>query len=262
MLKKLLKYDLKYTFKFLLVFYVLAIIFALLARAFLGTENSFVLNIFGEIFRGASISMMFSIGINNLMRMWVWFKNRVYGDESYLTHTLPIEKRTHYLSKIITSVITMFVSVAVIALTLIVGFGTKENFEFIKQTLDMMTENYGGEFIIFVVTILFVLFLELLNALQCGFTGIIMGYRMYDKKIGFSVFFGFLTYMISQGAALAAVFLASAVKGDFNTLFSAGNANFETLKGFIYIALSAYTAIIIINCIVNIKLFKKGVNVD
>ena len=40
-----------------------------------------------------------NIILNNLMRLWARFKNNFYGDESYLTHTLPINKKTLYLSK-------------------------------------------------------------------------------------------------------------------------------------------------------------------
>ena len=69
MLKKLLKYDLERSFKFLLIFYSLALFFALLTRIFFSIENSFIMNIIGEITSGATISMICSILINNLMRI-------------------------------------------------------------------------------------------------------------------------------------------------------------------------------------------------
>ena len=55
MLKKLLKYDLESIFKFLLIFYSLALFFALLTRIFLSIENSFIINIIGEIKSGETI---------------------------------------------------------------------------------------------------------------------------------------------------------------------------------------------------------------
>ena len=96
MLRKLLKYELKSIFKFLIIFYVLAIFFSILTRIFFSFENSLMLEILAEIAQGAAISMMCSTLINNIMRLWVRFKSHYYGDESYLTHTLPIEKSTHY----------------------------------------------------------------------------------------------------------------------------------------------------------------------
>ena len=122
MLKKLLKYDLKNMFKFLVIFYVIALFFAILTRIFLNIENSLVMKIIGQVCSGVTISMIFNILINNLMRSWIRFKQNLYGDESYLTHTLPIEKKTLYLSKIITAIITMFVSIVVIGLTLFIAY--------------------------------------------------------------------------------------------------------------------------------------------
>ena len=97
MLKKLLKYDLQNIFKFLIIFYGLALFFGILTRIFLSIDNSFIMNLIGQICSGACISMMFSILINNLMRLWVRFKQNLYGDESYLIHTLPVDKKVLYL---------------------------------------------------------------------------------------------------------------------------------------------------------------------
>ena len=132
MLGKLLKYDLKNIFKFLAIFYSLALFFATLTRIFFSIENSLVMNIIAQICSGTAISMMFSILINNLMRMWVRFKHNLYGDESYLTHTLPVKKHTLYLSKSIVAVITLFTSVVVIGGTLFIAYYSKENIEILK----------------------------------------------------------------------------------------------------------------------------------
>ena len=107
MLKKLLKYDLKNVYKVLIVFYILSLFFAILARIFLNIENSFILNVIGKICSGVTISMIANILINNLMRLWVRFKTNLYSDESYLTHTLPVDKKTLYLSKIFSAVLSL-----------------------------------------------------------------------------------------------------------------------------------------------------------
>ena len=125
MLKKLLKYDLKYIFKVLIVFYGIGIFFAVLTRIFLNIENSFIMDIIGKVCSGVTISMIFNILINNIMRLWVRFKNNFYKDESYLTHTLPVDKSTLYLSKILTSIITLFVSVFVSGILLFIAYYSK-----------------------------------------------------------------------------------------------------------------------------------------
>ena len=71
-------------------------------------ENSLVFEIVSQIAFGTAISMMVSSLINTLMRSWVRFVRNVYKDESYLTHTLPVEKNSIYISKVITALITIF----------------------------------------------------------------------------------------------------------------------------------------------------------
>lgn len=263
MLRKLLKYDLQNIFKFLIIFYSLAAFFGVLTRVFFSFENSFVLNILGQITTGATISMLCSILINNLMRMWVRFKYNLYGDESYLTHTLPVEKHTHYLSKILTAVITLFTSLAVIGAVLFAAYYSKENLQLVKNLLLPLAEIYDSSILGILVAFLFVLFLEFLNILQCGFTGIILGHRMNNAKTGLSVLFGFVTFGVTQGLVLVIMFLVALFNKDFMNLFVTNTAiNIDTIKIAIYIAIATYTLISILLCFVNIKLFKKGVNVD
>ena len=79
MLNKLLKYDFKSINIVLIVFYGLSIFFSLLTRIFLSIEDSFICEIIGKICSGTTIAMFFNIIINNLMRLWVRFKNNLYG---------------------------------------------------------------------------------------------------------------------------------------------------------------------------------------
>ncbi len=263
MLKKLLKYDLESIFKVLIIFYILALVFGILTRVFFSVENSFVARILGEISQGAAISMMCSTLINNILRMWARFKSHLYNDESYLTHTLPVEKRTHYLSKISTTVITLFSSFAWICIVLFVAYYSKENLQWFKNVLLPFAEIYDSSVLGILLLFVFVLFLEFLNILQCGFTGIILGHRRNSAKTGFSVLFAGLTFMVSQGIIIAVLFFIAIFNKDFMNLFVTNNVlDIETIKNMVYIAISSYTFVSVIICFVNIKLFKKGVNVD
>ena len=142
MLNKLLKYDLRYVYKILVVFYILTLIFALLTRLFSSIDNSVLFYILSKICSGVTISFIFNILINSIMRVWVRFTKNIYGDESYLTHTLPVEKKKIYLSKFLSSVVTMFTSVAVILVVLFIAYFSKENFDFIKGMLDYIALSY------------------------------------------------------------------------------------------------------------------------
>jgi len=263
MLKRLLKYDLTSIFKFLLIFYSLALFFGLSTRFFLSFDNSLALEIIGRICSGAAISMMFSIMINNMMRLWVRFKANFYSDESYLTHTLPIDRRTQYMSKFITAVITMLVSVLVIALTLFLAYYSKENMELVKSILFPIADSFNISAGILVAAMIGIIFLEFLNILQCGFTGIILGHRMLSGKVGLSVVFGFVVSSATQILLTAVLFTCGIFNKDIMNIFMTnGPLNFETFKLLTVISLIVYTVIVGAVCLINIKLFKRGVNVE
>lgn len=263
MLKYLLKYDLKNIFKFLMIFYSLALFFGTLGRLFSGVENSLAMEIIGSICSGAAISMMFSILINNLMRLWVRFKQNLYGDEAYLTHTLPVKKQTLYLSKIITAVISVFVSVIVIALTLFITYYSKGNIEFIKNLLLPFANVYESSVLKVVLAFLVIFFLEFANILQAGFTGIILGHKMNSAKTGFSVLYGFLVYMATQAFAILVLLFVGLFNKDFMNLFVTNSAiDIDAIKVVVWLAMAIYSICLIVIYFVNQHLFKKGVNVD
>ena len=263
MLKKLLKYDLEKTYKILIIFYSLSIFFSILTRIFLSIENSFILNIIGKFCGGVTISMIFNILINNLIRLWVDFKNNLYKDESYLIHTLPIDKKTLYLSKTLTAIITLFTSILVIALSLFIAYYSKENIELLKTILFPIANMYNSTILGVLLSFLFISFLEIFNGLQAGYTGIILGHKMNNAKTGFSVLYGFISYMAIQVFGLLVIFITGIFNKDIMNLFITNEIiNIDMVKMIINMALFTYLATAIINYLINLKLFKKGVNVD
>ena len=97
MLGKLLKYDLKYMLRNMVVFYILTIFFALTTRILFSLDQSIIVNILAHISSGCMFSMIGSVLINTMLRSWVRFKDSLYKDESYLTHTLPVTKNNIYI---------------------------------------------------------------------------------------------------------------------------------------------------------------------
>lgn len=263
MLRKLLKYDLKDIYKVLIIFYILSLFFAATTRIMFEFSNSVVMNVISSILSGVTISMIFNIIVNNIMRMWANFRRNFYGDESYLTHTLPLKKSELYLSKTLSAAISLLLSTAVIILTLLLAYGNKENFEFLKQTFTPLESSLGNDFYFILAAVCLIIFLELLNAMQCGFSGIILGHKMGGGKIGFSVLFGFIYYSASQIFVLLITFIAGLFDSDFMKLFTSNElSSLSLIKSIIYLALTAYFMAVIITYFINLKLFKKGVNVD
>ena len=263
MLSKLIKYDIKSMLKFISVFYILGIFFAILTRIFFSFDNSLMLNIIGQITSGAAISMMASIIINNLMRSWVRFKNTLYDDESYLTHTLPIDKKTIYLSKIITSCIVMIISFFVIAIILFIAYYSEANIELLKNILLPIATILNSTVIKFLLIIFLIFFLELFSIQLCGYLGIILGHKFNKNKILYSVLFGFVSYMITQIIVLLILLFISIFNKDLMNIFVSNQINdISILKTLSIISIIIYSILCVINIIVSIKVFKKGVNVD
>jgi len=263
MLKKLLKYDIQNVNKVLIVFYCLALFFALLTRIFLSIDNSFIMNIIGKICSGTTIAMIFNILINNLMRLWVRFKTNFYGDESYLTHTLPVDKKTLYLSKIYTSVITLFSSVVIICLSLFIAYYSKENLTLFKNLLLPLADLYDSTIISIILMFVFVCFLEIMNMLESGYVGIVLGNRKNNNKVLFSILFGFGTYLLTQIFTILIVFIVALFNKDLMNLFYTVDVlSIDVLKFCIFLAIIIYSLNIFILYFINLKLFSKGVNVD
>lgn len=265
MLGKLTKYTIKDIYKILIIFYILALFFAGMTRMFSETSSSLAGEIITSILSGVTISMIFNVLINNLLRMWANFRRNLYGDESYLTHTLPVTKAEIYLSKTLSTVISFFLNVVVIALTLFIAYGSKENLEFLKNMLFPFEEMLGSDFYFFIIALFFILFLELVNAVQCGFSGIILGHKMNGGKIGFSVLYGFIYYTASQIFVVIATLIAGLFNDDVMKIFTETEGfvpSFETVKLIIILALISYALAVVITYFINLKIFQKGVNVD
>ena len=263
MLKKLLKYDLKWMFKLLVVFYSIAIVFSILTRIFLSIDNSTIFDILGKICSGVTISFIFNILINNILRCWARFVTNLYGDESYLTHTLPIDKKTIFISKFLTGIITMLISVIVILIVLFVAYYSKENIEWLKTSLNLIATIYNSTVIKLLLIIFLVFFLEMVFTIFAGYIGILIGHRSNNKRMIKSVIYGFITYMATQTLTLIIMFIFGLFNKDIMNLFMTNNiVNIDILKYIMYGAIVLYVIYIIIYYVIGLKLFKKGIDVD
>ena len=263
MLSKLLKYDLKYMLKSMSIFYILSIFFAITTRILFSLEQTVVINVIGQISVGTMISMMASTLINTLMRSWIRFKESIYGDESYLTHTLPVNKNTIYQSKFLLTFIYTLVAFIVIIAGLFIAYYTDERWLMLKELIN----NIGGSLNIstlpFVASVIVVLFLEIFNIIQSGFLGIILGHKKGNNKIALSVLFGFITYIITQNFAVIAIFISGVFNKDIMSLFTSSTIqDVNIIKTIVSLAAIIYLAINILVNIICVKFLKTGVNVE
>ena len=263
MLNKLLKYDLKYMIKNMSVFYILSLFFAITTRILFSIDQSVIIKIIGQISVGCMFSMIFSTLINTLMRSWVRFRDSIYKDESYLTHTLPVTKNDIYNSKFIQTLIFFIIGFVIILLSLFIAYYTQDRWILLKNFINTITTGLSFNTALFVVSMIVIIFLEIFNAIQCGFLGIILGYKKSNGKIGFSVLFGFISYILSQSIVLLLVFIVGLFDSSIMDLFrSTILLNTNSFKLLVALSIVIYLLIIGLMSIICKRELNKGVNIE
>lgn len=260
MLSKLLKYDLKANYKILTLFYVLTLVFAVITRILFKINDSLFLTILAYVFNGATISMIANILINNLMRLWVYFKGNLYGDEGYLMHTLPVPRDNLYTSKFLMGLITLSVSTLIIVAAMAIAWLTPESFEGLKNLLAPMAEVLDSTVVEITLLMIFVVFLEVFVMLISGFTGIIVGFRRLNKRVAWSVLYGFICYFAIQMIILAGMFVMAGVNPEIgDSLFSSERLipDISVLKPIYIESIILYFILIALNYVLSRKWFKK-----
>ena len=264
MLSKLLKYDLKYMIKNMTIFYVLAIFFAITTRILFNIEQSVIIKIIGQISVGCMFAMIANILINTMMRSWVRFRDSLYKDEAYLTHTLPVTKNELYNSKFIQTLIFFFVGFIVVLISLFIAYYSKDNWSIITDYIKTITTGLNMRTSFFVIMFITLIFLEVFNAIQCGFYGMILGHKKNNAKLGYSVLFGFIIYLAAQTLVLILMFIYGLFDPSIMLLFKTTTINIDVnvFKILTIVTSLLYLVIIFIMSILCKKELSKGVNIE
>ena len=263
MLTKLLKYDLKYMLKNMSVFYILALFFGLTTRILFSLNETIMIKILSQISVGCLFSMLANVLINTMMRSWIRFRDSIYKDEAYLTHTLPVTKNDIYNSKFIQTLIFFIVGFLAILLSLFIAYYTKDRWLLLKGVISSITTGLDFNTTLFVLSFITIIFLEIFNAIQCGFLGIILGNQKNNGKIGYSVFFGFIAYLLSQSIVLLLIFIVGLFDQSIMNLFTSDILlDTSTMKLLIVLAIIIYFIIILLMSLLCKKALNKGVNIE
>ena len=199
------------------------------------------------------------------MRSWVCFRSALFGDESYLSHTLPVKKETHYASKALAAAICVFVSMVAIIAVLFIMYWTENVAQLVKQFIVPFADYLGASVWEIVLCLFVLLCLEFFNVAQLGFMGIILGHRYNQSKILLSVVFGFIAYMITQIVTVFGMLLVGLLNTDIMKIFKTSDVaqmKPEVIISTALIGTSFYALFCVIGFIMNTKFLKKGVNVD
>ena len=107
MLKKLFKYDFLWIMK-TMPYYYIAVLALGICTLFTNKMYGSHLTVLAWLIIDHIVSLLFILacfttGITILIRSFMRFRNNLYKDESYLTHTLPVSKSALFASKVLAS---------------------------------------------------------------------------------------------------------------------------------------------------------------
>ena len=261
MLSKLLKNDLRKNMRWLWILFVGTIVVAGITRGCkeIGQKLAFF-NILGIFFDTVFYSLLINTLIQPFLRNFINFSKSLYGDESYLTHTLPVTKNQIINSKFLTAIIEMFLGFVSVVISLLIMFASPimwTNLEFILSSLIV------GEFSVFVIITIFVLLVivEFLMFNSIIYFSIVMGYKAREKKVLRSFLYTALMSFVSimvLSVFIIVVLLINGVNLSSATLV----LSYSAFMIVIITGIVVYLAITILFYFLTKKEFNKGVNVD
>lgn len=259
MLTKLIKHDLKFIYKQLFIFYIIVFLMALIARVTNVENPIFIVRFIHEFAQGSALGFAFGMFINASIRTWARFRQNLYGDESYLTHTLPIKRSTLWTSKFITSLIVTGVTLLTLLLCFFILF-----FETNMFNIEALKANGVYPEIWWTIVLCSIaMFCQFSFIMQCGSTGIILGHRRNSKPILFSVIYGLITYFVSSLLLIGLIMLWTVLSPTIHdVIFNGVILNLGTLNLIFGTISIMYIALISVAFFLDRKMLNRGVNVD
>lgn len=263
MLGKLFKYDFKWNNKVMVIYFIISLTLAIITKIVETLEMTIIVTIIDKILVGILISCFFSIAITCLIRIWVRFKNNIYKDESYLTHTLPVTKSQIFSAKMLASFLSVILSILVILSCLAIVFLNNSTISLIKDKFNSFKEIFGqGKLIGIIISLICIVILEFIFMMQCGIFGIIVGNRTNNLKALKSVIVGLISYGIFSGFILVILYIAAQINPNLMEIYSTNLPSTQAIELLTYISLCVYIVYNLLIYFAGKKILQKGVNVD
>ena len=261
MLSKLLKKDLKKNMHWMWILFVATISFAFVCRGVkeLG-QNMMFFKILGILFDSVYYSLAVNLILQPFLRNFLNFSKSMYGDESYLTHTLPDTKNQIITSKFLTALIEISLGFVCLVVSLFIMFFSKTLFDKLEIFLSIII---SGKFSLFLVIILFItlVVVEFLMFISIIFLSIILAYKAKEKRVLntflLTTLFAFIAITILS-ITMICVLTINGIKLSTSTLTLSSSAFISIMLTGILV----YSTISIIVYLLAKREFNKGVNVD
>ena len=247
--------------RWLWILFVATIVVAALDRGCkaLG-ENILFFQILAIFFDSVFYGLLVNVILQPFLRSFLNFTKSLYGDESYLTHTLPVTKNQILTSKFLTAVIEITLGFVSLVLALLIMFWTPDLFTQIEGLIYLLT---GAQLSAVLVLTLFVgvVLAEFLMFICMIFFAIVLAYRAKEKRV-------LKTFLLTAGMSFVAEIVLSvamvivmAING-IDLSVTSLMLNGTALLSLMVTGIAVYLGISILFYCLSRKIFNKGVNVD
>jgi len=261
MFTKLLKKDLKKDMRWMWIIFVSTIIASIISRGAKEIGKNFI---FFKILAIFFDSVFYSLAVNCILqpflRSFMNFSKDFYGDESYLTHTLPVTKNELVNSKFLTALIEIVLGFLSLIVSLLIMFYSPTMFDTLKTLMSFVI--IGKFSIRLVITLLVALVVvEFLMFITLILFSMVISYRSKEKRaLKTFLFTTAFAFMASTILSVVMVIVLSINGVKLNTTsFVLSNSAFLSV---ILTGIIVYSIVIIVFYFLTKREFRKGVNVD
>lgn len=261
MLSKVLKYDLKKNMRWMWILFVSTLVVAGITRGCKElAKNIAFFNILGIIFDSVFYSLAINVILQPFLRSFLNFKNSFYSDESYLTHTLPVNKSTLINSKYLTALIEVVCGFVTLILSILIVFISPSFFDtiqFILSTAVSGTFNVGLVLSLFIVLVI----VEFLMFISIIFFAIVTAYKSKEHRVLKAFLITALMSFASLTILSIIMIIVLSING-FNLSSSTLILPNQVFMSVLITGILVYSAITILFYFLTKYEFNKGVNVD
>lgn len=261
MLSKLLKNDLKKNMRWLWILFVGTIGVAVLTRCCkeLGQNIAFF-KILAIFFDSLFYSLAVNVILQPFLRNFLNFSKSLYGDESYLTHTLPVTKNQIINSKFLTALIEITLGFICLVCSLLIMFLSPTFFDKLGLILSLVISGKFSTLLVLSLIIVLII-VEFLMFISIIYFSIVVAYRAKEKRVLKT--FLLTALMAFMSITILSIFMIivlaiNGVKISSSTLTLTNSAFISVIIAGIMV----YCAIIALFYFVTKQEFNKGVNVD
>ncbi len=264
MVRKIFKYDFQKIIKSVIGFFIASLFCAGVSR--ICNELGKLVNLFdilGILFTGVSYALFANVIIQPIVYSLKAFGKSMYGDESYLTHTLPATKSQIVIAKSLSTLCVLLISFGVLLVSVFILAFSKSNVQVLDSFVQMLFADNGVSTISVIVTLVLLVFFECVafyELIKCA----IVYANLHNEKRGLYGFIYTVVFMFVQTLLIVGVaMVVFAISGDIKLLFaSSATINTSMFIVLSIVSLCCYALISVGYFMLSRHVLNKGVNVN